>query len=56
VRFDASRPDGQPRRCLDVTRARELLGETARVPLSEGLDRTIAWYEAARKGRSASAA
>ena len=28
--YDASRPDGQPRRCLDVTRAKELLGFTAK--------------------------
>jgi GDP-L-fucose synthase len=44
VRFDPNQPDGQPRRCLDVTRARQLLGFEAVTPLSEGLDRTIAWY------------
>jgi GDP-L-fucose synthase len=44
IRFDPSKPDGQPRRCLDVTRARELLGWQARVTLEEGLERTIAWY------------
>ena len=44
LRFDAAQPDGQPRRCLDVTRARELLGFKAEVSLSEGLERTIAWY------------
>jgi GDP-L-fucose synthase len=49
VRYDTSKPDGQPRRCLDVTRARELLGFKAAVGLAEGLDRTIAWYEAARR-------
>jgi GDP-L-fucose synthase len=49
VRFDPSKPDGQPRRCLDVTRARVVLGFTAQVGLDEGLERTIAWYEAARR-------
>jgi GDP-L-fucose synthase len=42
--FDPSRPDGQPRRCLDVTRARQQLGFDAQVPLEEGLRRTVAWY------------
>jgi GDP-L-fucose synthase len=42
--FDPTRPDGQPRRCLDVSRARERLGFTARMPLEEGLRRTVAWY------------
>jgi GDP-L-fucose synthase len=44
VRFDPSRPDGQPRRCLDVSRARQRLGFEAEVPLEEGLRRTVAWY------------
>ncbi len=42
--FDTSMPDGQPRRCLDVTRARELLGFEAKTDFVEGLDRTVAWY------------
>ncbi len=42
--WDASKPDGQPRRCLDTTRATELLGFTASTPLEEGLRRTIAWF------------
>jgi len=45
---DTSRPDGQPRRCLDVSRARDLFGFVARTPFAEGLRRTIAWYEAHR--------
>jgi GDP-L-fucose synthase len=53
IRFDPSRPDGQPRRRLDVTRAKELLGFEAATPLSQGLDRTIAWYLACRQGRAA---
>jgi GDP-L-fucose synthase len=39
--WDTSRPDGQPRRFLDVTRARELMGFEARVSLEDGLRRTI---------------
>ena len=41
IEFDASKPDGQPRRCLDTSRARQLLGFTARTGLAEGLERTI---------------
>ena len=37
-------PNGQPRRSLDASRARELFGFEARTPLREGLERTIAWY------------
>jgi GDP-L-fucose synthase len=44
IRWDASMPNGQPRRSLDATRARELFGFEARTPLREGLERTIAWY------------
>ncbi len=44
IRFDAGRPDGHPRRFLDTTRCRELLGFAPTVGLSDGLDRTIAWY------------
>jgi GDP-L-fucose synthase len=42
--WDASKPDGQPRRVLDVTRAAELLGFRARTDFVEGLRRTIGWY------------
>ena len=42
--WDTSMPNGQPRRSLDASRARELFGFTARTPLREGLERTIAWY------------
>jgi GDP-L-fucose synthase len=44
VRFDASKPDGQPRRCLDVTRARDLLGFQTNTSLEVGLEKTISWY------------
>ena len=43
-RWDASKPDGQPRRMLDTSRARERFGFEAKVGLDEGLMRTIAWY------------
>ena len=45
--WDASMPNGQPRRSLETSRARELFGFEARTPLREGLERTIAWYRAA---------
>ena len=44
IRWDASKPDGQPRRSLDVSRARERFGFTAKTPLDEGLRRTVDWY------------
>jgi GDP-L-fucose synthase len=40
-------PNGQPRRSLDATRAREYFGFEAKTSLREGLERTIAWYRAA---------
>ena len=46
--WDESRPNGQPRRQLDVTRARELFGFEAKTPLQEGLERTIGWYRKSR--------
>ncbi len=48
VRWDASKPDGQPRRCLDVTRAERGFGFRARTPFEEGLRRTVEAYRAAR--------
>jgi GDP-L-fucose synthase len=42
--WDTSMPNGQPRRSLDASRARDLFGFEARVPLREGLGRTVAWY------------
>jgi len=46
IRWDTSKPDGQPRRLLDVSRAKKEFGFKARVGLREGLKRTIDWYEA----------
>jgi GDP-L-fucose synthase len=48
IRWDASMPNGQPRRSLDASRARELFGFEARTHLREGLERTIAWYRDSR--------
>ena len=44
IRWDTTKPNGQPRRSVDATRARELFGFEARTPLREGLERTVAWY------------
>jgi GDP-L-fucose synthase len=46
IRWDESMPNGQPRRSLDASRAKELFGFEARTPLRQGLERTIAWYRA----------
>ena len=45
VVWDSSRPDGQPRRMLDTSRASERFGFKAQVTLEEGLARTIQWWE-----------
>jgi GDP-L-fucose synthase len=50
VVWDDSRPDGQPKRYLDVARARELLGFEAETPLTEGLKRTIESFRVADRG------
>ncbi len=42
--WDATRPDGQPRRLLDTSRAEREFGFRARTPFREGLQRTIEWY------------
>jgi GDP-L-fucose synthase len=42
--WNTTKPDGQPRRALDVSRARDAFGWTAKVPFEEGLATTIAWY------------
>ncbi|MCL5067181.1 MAG: GDP-L-fucose synthase [Thaumarchaeota archaeon] len=44
IKWDRTRPDGQPRRCLDVSRAKSEFGFTAKTELSEGLRKTIEWY------------
>jgi GDP-L-fucose synthase len=49
VEWDRSKPDGQPRRRLDTTKAKEEFGFQAQVSLKEGLKRTIDWYERNRE-------
>ena len=44
--WDDSKPNGQPRRRLDVERAKEQFGFSARTPFREGIERTVAWYRA----------
>ncbi|MGN6725476.1 MAG: GDP-L-fucose synthase family protein [Tepidisphaeraceae bacterium] len=44
--WDPSKPDGQPRRCLDVSRAKKEMGWVAKTSLEEGLKKTIAFFEA----------
>ena len=56
IRFDPSRPDGQPRRCLDVTRAKNLFGFQATTSLEKGLEQTIAWYRNASRDHQVRAA
>ncbi len=43
--WDTSMPDGQPRRCLDTSRAAQLFGFKARTSFEAGLEKTIQWYE-----------
>jgi len=43
--WDTTKPDGQPRRCLDVSRAEREFGFRAKVDFREGLERTIEWYK-----------
>ena len=44
VAWDTSKPDGQPKRYLDVTRAKELLGFEAQISLEDGIRETVDWY------------
>ena len=45
IRWDTSKPDGQPRRCLDTRRAEITMGWKAKVPFDDGLKRTVTWFE-----------
>lgn len=44
IRWDASRPDGQLRRCLDTSKAEQLFSFKAQTDLPEGLEKTVKWY------------
>jgi GDP-L-fucose synthase len=48
IRWDTTKPDGQPRRALDTSRARDLFGFEARTSFEDGLRRTVEWYERER--------
>ncbi|HYK94620.1 MAG TPA: GDP-L-fucose synthase [Candidatus Dormibacteraeota bacterium] len=54
IRWDASKPDGQPRRALDTSRARDRFGFVARTSFEDGLRATVAWYEALGSNRVSS--
>ena len=49
VELDPTKPNGQPRRCLDVSRAEQEFGFRARTDFRTGLRQTIAWYEQHRR-------
>jgi GDP-L-fucose synthase len=48
IDWDSTKPNGQPRRCLDVSRAKQLFGFQARHDLREGLKKTIQWFHVNR--------
>jgi GDP-L-fucose synthase len=48
IEWDTTKPNGQPRRCLDVSRAKELFGFHAKHTLQEGLKKTMQWFFANR--------
>jgi GDP-L-fucose synthase len=50
--WDHTKPDGQPRRCLDTTRAAQFFGFRAEVGFDEGLQKTVQWYRQNRKRTS----
>ena len=52
IEWDPGKPDGQPRRAVDATRARELLGWQANTTLADGLRATVEWYRRNRGHRS----
>lgn len=54
VRWDGSKPDGQPRRRLDVSKAKKCFGFEAKTSFDEGLKATVDWYVANRKKLSMS--
>ena len=53
VRWDPTKPDGQPRRALDTSRARDRIGFVAGTPFEDGLRATVEWYEAHRPAGTA---
>jgi GDP-L-fucose synthase len=55
IRWDFEKPDGQPRRCLDTSRAKREFGFTATTALRDGLIQTIRWFESEQNHGTASA-
>lgn len=53
IRWDPSKPDGQPRRRVDTSRARERFGFAATTAFADGLERTVAWYRSNREAAEA---
>ena len=53
LRWDSGKPDGQPRRRLDTSRARDLLQWQAGTEFEQGLERTISWYRSSRSAAPA---
>ncbi len=51
IEWDVSKPDGQPRRCMDISRARKLLAFEPEMDFDEGLRRTIEWYRQNKAAR-----
>ncbi|HUU64032.1 MAG TPA: GDP-L-fucose synthase [Dehalococcoidia bacterium] len=51
IEWDVSKPDGQPRRCLDTSKAKKEFGFEARTDFRKGLRRTIEWYDKERRDR-----
>lgn len=49
IQWDTTKPNGQPRRCLDVNRAKQLFGFQARHNLRDGLKKTVQWFQANRQ-------
>ena len=45
IKWDETKPDGQPRRRLDVSKAKKEFGFSAKIGFEEGLKKTIKWYE-----------
>ncbi|MGZ8405986.1 MAG: NAD-dependent epimerase/dehydratase family protein, partial [Nitrospira sp.] len=45
IQWDTSKPNGQPRRCLDVSRAKQLFGFQAQHVLRDGLKKTVQWFQ-----------
>jgi len=49
IQWDTTKPNGQPRRCLDVSRAKQLFGFQAQHSLRDGLKKTVQWFQANRQ-------